>query len=305
MQKTIKNLSGLKIYKDLTGPLMDYIGSCTARGVASPKTKAAYFAGIEKYLMWCAKAAVDPRLASRMDVERWRRVMVDLNLSPRTIMVRLAAVRTLYKALMRAGIRADNPSADVKPPKIKTPAIEVVMANLVFPEQMIVVLAKLADDSRGRRDRVVLLILYLLGLRLAEAAGLSWRDYKDDLLAFLSKGGQERKLAVPAALKAALEELKVDASAEPIFLNAGGGRLSIRGIQKMITARLKAAGIHGRSPHSLRHSCATAAAMAGVSPYAIQDQLGHASQRTTSIYTRAAGRLMDAPSGAVARALGI
>ncbi|MFA7662858.1 MAG: hypothetical protein WCX88_02985 [Patescibacteria group bacterium] len=45
--------------------------------------------------------------------------------------------------------------------------------------------------------------------------------------------------------------------------------------------------------------------MGGSSPYAIQDQLGHASQRTTAIYTRVAGRFLEAPSLVIARAMGI
>jgi integrase len=174
------------------------------------------------------------------------------------------------------------------------------MSKIVFPDQMMVVLGKLGDDYRGRRDRVILLAMYLLGLRVSEVAGLAWEDWTGDTIKFRAKGSQARELSVPAALKEGLAALRMAESAGPMFLG-----LTVRGIQKMVAARLVDAGMAERSPHALRHSCATAAAIGESSPYAIQDQLGHASQRTTAIYTRVAGRFLEAPSLVVARAMGI
>ena len=304
----MKNLTcqyGMKNYKDLNAVIMEYIGQCTARGAASEKTKIAYLAAIKIFLSWCNSIDVLPANINVKDVERWRHVLKTAGLSSGTIMLRLAAVRTLFKAMIRAGLRTDNPAVDVKSPKPEKKPIDLIMAKIIFPEQMILVLGKLAEDQRGVRDRVILLVMYLLGLRVSEVAGLDWQDFNDDLLTFRSKGGQERSLSVPNALKLALNDLKTDHSSGPMFLGFKSGRLSIRGIQKMVSSRMLGAGLKIRSPHAFRHSCATVAAIAGVSPFAIQDQLGHASQKTTSIYTRVAGRFMDAPSKAVAMAVGL
>lgn len=220
-------------------------------------------------------------------------------------MLKLSAIQTFYKALCRAGMCTINPAQYVKSPKPNALPVDRVLRKIVFPDQMIPVLRNLGDDSRGRRDRALILLFYLLGLRVSEAAGLNWSDWTGDTIRFKAKGGQARELGVPAPLKEAFTLLRGDGIIEgPIFLG-NSGRLTVRGIQKMVVARLKSAGLPGRNPHSLRHSCATVAAIGGSSSFAIQDQLGHASQRTTAIYTRVAGRFLEAPSVVVARTLGL
>jgi len=290
---------------DISGAMWDYVGACTARGAASARTRAAYGAGIARFLEWCRVRGLEAREARERDIEDWRAQLLGAGESAGTVMLRLSAVRTLYKALIRAGQCAKNPAEFVKSPRPAAAPVDMVMKKMVFPDQMMIVLGKLGADYRGRRDRAVLLVLYLLGLRVSEAAGLDWGDWKGETLAFRGKGAQARDLAVPDGLKLALAGLRgAGLVGGPMFLGPVG-RFTVRGIQKMVAARLAAAGLGGRSPHALRHSCATAAAIAGSSPFAIQDQLGHASQRTTAIYTRVAGRFMEAPSAAVARAMGI
>jgi len=284
------------------GLVMAYIGMCTARGAASEHTKAAYKRAIERFCAWLGKNPAD---ATPEDVERWRESMLSGGARHRSVMLRLSAIRTMYKALCRKGICERSPAEYVKAPGPEVSAVDGVMKNLVFPDQMIVVLGKIEDSPAGRRDRALLVILYLLGLRVSEAAGLDWADFKGETVTFRAKGGQERELALPEGLKTLLEGLRPSLEAAgPVFMG-DGGRFTVRGIQKMVESRMRAAGLLGRSPHCLRHSCATVAAIAGASPYAIQDQLGHASQKTTSIYTQVAGRFLEAPSRMVAKAIGI
>lgn len=290
---------------DNMAALWEYIGACTARGAASVRTKAAYGASIARYLAWCSARDLKAVEAQRRDVEDWRADLLAAGSSPGTVMLRLSAVRTLYKALCRAGKCAGNPAEHVKSPRPTEAAVDAVMRKIVPTDAMMAALGKIEDDARGRRDRALLLAMYLLGLRVSEAAGLDWEDWKGDTLAFRAKGGQTRELSAPEALKAALASLRGTETAHgPMFIG-DGGRFTVRGIQKMVSVRLAAAGMADRSPHALRHSCATVAAIGGASPWAVQDQMGHASQRTTSIYTRAAGRFLEAPSLVVERAMGI
>lgn len=285
--------------------LWAYVGACTARGAASERTKAAYGAAIGRFLDWCAGRQIEPCAAEPRDIEDWRAQLLAAGESAGTVMLRLSAVRTLFKALCRAGKCASNPAEYVKSPRPDTAPVDAVMRKILFPDQMMVVLGKLGDDYRGRRDRVILLAMYLLGLRVSEVAGLAWGDWTGDTIKFMAKGAQARELSVPDALKQGLAALRgVGTEPGPMFIG-DGGRLTVRGIQKMVAARMAEAGLAVRSAHALRHSCATVAAIGGSSPYAIQDQLGHASQRTTAIYTRVAGRFLEAPSLVIARAMGI
>jgi len=290
---------------DLNQALWEYIGACTARGAASVRTKTAYSTAINIFLEWCRERSLAPRQVQMKDIEDWRGAMLAAGNSAGTVMLRLSAVRTLYKALRRAGGYTGNPAEYVKSPRPTITPVDAVMRKIVFPEQMLLVFGKLDDDSRGRRDRVILLTLYLLGLRVSEVAGLSWEDWKGDTLAFRAKGGLARELSVPEVLKLALASLRsMQPESGPMFIGAGG-RLTVRGIQKMVGTRLNAVGLPRLSPHAMRHSCATVAAIGAASPYAIQDQLGHASQRSTALYTQVAGRFLEAPSKVVARALGM
>lgn len=259
-----------KAQAELHQALLEYIGSCTARGSASARTKAAYGTAIDIFMEWCREHALDPRQAQMKDIENWRGDMLAAGSSAGTVMLRLSAIRTLYKALRRAGGHTGNPAEYVKSPRPTVAPVDAVMRKIIFPDQMIVVLGKLEDDYRGRRDRVILLTLYLLGLRVSEVAGLSWEDWKGDTLAFRAKGGLARELSIPEALKLALANLRTfQPEPGPIFLGVGG-RLTVRAIQKMVAARLEAAGLQRLSPHAMRHSCATVAAIGAASPYAIQ-----------------------------------
>lgn len=291
--------------------LWDYMGACTARGAASERTKAAYGAAIGLFLGWCQGRGLDPVDARERDIEDWRAHLLAEGAAAGTVMLRLSAVRTLYRALARADRVASNPAEYVKSPKPEAAPVDQAMRKHIMPEVFMAVLGKIEDDARGRRDRAMLLTMFLLGLRVSEVAGLDWADWKGETVSFRAKGGQARELALPEVVQAAFKSLQEGTpEAAGAMFTGDGGRFTVRGVQKMVAARLRAGGLvpagrGARSPHALRHSCGNNGAIAGCSPFAIQDQLGHSSQRTTGIYTRVAARYLGAPSMAIAKGMGI
>jgi len=162
------------------------------------------------------------------------------------------------------------------------------------------------------RDRAILELLYAAGLRVSELTGLNLADMdqKDKMLRVRGKGNKER--IVPYGEKAAqalraywpvrdsLLEASEDAgrgtaSAQAVFLNYRGQRLTQRSVGRIVKKYVKLVNVNwDLHPHSLRHAFATHLLADGADLRAIQELLGHQSLSTTQKYTHASIRqLMD------------
>ena len=161
------------------------------------------------------------------------------------------------------------------------------------------------------RDRAILELLYAAGLRVSELTGLNLADMdqKDKMLRVRGKGNKER--IVPYGEKAAQalraywpvrdsllqagEDGGRGGSAEAVFLNYRGWRLTQRSVGRIVKKYVKLVNVNwDLHPHSLRHAFATHLLADGADLRAIQELLGHQSLSTTQKYTHASIRqLMD------------
>jgi len=161
------------------------------------------------------------------------------------------------------------------------------------------------------RDRAILELLYAAGLRVSELTGLNLTDMdqKEQMLRVRGKGNKER--IVPYGQKAAQAlraywpvrdsllqesaEAGRGASADAVFLNYRGRRLTQRSVGRIVKKYVKLVNVNwDLHPHSLRHAFATHLLADGADLRAIQELLGHQSLSTTQKYTHASIRqLMD------------
>ena len=161
------------------------------------------------------------------------------------------------------------------------------------------------------RDRAILELLYAAGLRVSELTGLNLADMdqKEQMLRVRGKGNKER--IVPYGQKAAQAlraywpvrdsllqesaEAGRGASADAVFLNYRGRRLTQRSVGRIVKKYVKLVNVNwDLHPHSLRHAFATHLLADGADLRAIQELLGHQSLSTTQKYTHASIRqLMD------------
>lgn len=146
--------------------------------------------------------------------------------------------------------------------------------------------------ATGLRDQAVLELLYAAGLRVSELCGIDLEDLDIPArtITVHGKGGRDRRLPVHDQCAAALAEwlrlgrpvLSTPASPpDAAFLNARGRRLGTRDVRRILD-RASPVPTH---PHALRHSFATHLLDGGADLRVVQELLGHASLRTTQVYT--------------------
>lgn len=152
------------------------------------------------------------------------------------------------------------------------------------------------STNEGHRNRAIIEVLFSCGLRVSELTHLrlSCLYAEERFIRVLGKGNKER--LVPISDRALHEldlwfddrrKMNIQPGEEDyVFLNRRGHHLTRVMILIMIKRQAELAGIHKTiSPHTLRHSFATALLRGGADLRVIQALLGHADIGTTEIYT--------------------
>jgi len=226
---------------------------------------------------------------------------------------KLAAIRSLFRHLVREGVVPQSPAAAVVTPKQEHRLPRVLTADDA---------KRLMDnpgshEPRSVRDQALLEVLYSAGARVAELVGLNVEDVDLDTgtATALGKGRKERVVLLGtkavAALRAYLDSLPLaplvgrgKGEGTPLFRNQRGGRLTARSVERIVAKECQALeSFPTITPHTLRHSFATHLLDGGADLRAIQELLGHASLSTTQRYTHVAlDRLMEAYDKAHPRA---
>ena len=216
-------------------------------------------------------------------------------LSARSVARNLAAVRSLFRFLMRERILSSDPTSPLRSPRLKKALPKTLSAN----EVTAILNSPKGDTPLALRDRAMFEVLYATGMRVSELVG-SDRSRINDLtntVIVMGKGGKERivplgEYAVEALrqyLNAGRPHIKGSEMTDAVFVNSRGKRLTRQGFWKILKSHALKAGIDRPvTPHMLRHSFATHLLDHGADLRAIQDMLGHADISTTQIYTHVA-----------------
>ncbi|MEO0899450.1 MAG: tyrosine-type recombinase/integrase [Bacteroidota bacterium] len=226
------------------------------------------------------------------DLRSWASfLMEDEKNSPRTVARKLSAARSFFSFWQKRQAIESNPADRVSLPKfekklpafLKQEATRELLDNWEFP-----------DDFDGKRDRMILEILYSCGLRRAELLGLKLEDV--DLYAkqlkVRGKGNKERIIPFGQPTKEAIEAYLSVLNQLPhrdksvLILRKNGRPAYPKLVYNVVYTYLgKVSSLQQRGPHTLRHTYATHMLDNGADLNAIKELLGHSSLASTQVYT--------------------
>ena len=258
----------------------------------SPNTLDAYIRDLLKLINYLEdenKHVLDVELS---DLQHFAASLHDIGIHPRSQCRILSGVRSFFRFLELEGYRDDDPSELLESPVLGEHLPEVLSAEEVDMLENAIDLSK----WEGQRNRTIIEVLFSCGLRVSELVNLKLSDLflQEQYVRIVGKGSKERLVPISPRAINELEywfmdrnEMKIKPGEEDfVFLNRRGAHLTRVMILIMIKETAVAAGIQKTiSPHTLRHSFATALLEGGADLRAIQAMLGHESIGTTEIYT--------------------
>jgi integrase/recombinase XerD len=279
----------MKETKDMVRAYVRYLK--LQRGM-SANTLDAYQHDLQKLLLFLSAGQRDVRDVELADLQTFAAGLHDIGIGPRSQCRILSGVRSFFRFLQLDGWRDDDPSELLESPVLGEHLPEVLSTEEVDCLEASIDLSK----PEGQRNKAIIEVLFSCGLRVSELVNLKLSNLyiEERYVRVLGKGSKER--LVPISEKAVTElkywfmdrqGLKIKPGEEDyVFLNRRGAHLTRTMILIMIKRQAEEAGIRKTiSPHTLRHSFATALLEGGADLRAIQVLLGHESIGTTEIYT--------------------
>ena len=205
----------------------------------------------------------------------------------------VSGIRAFYKYLLIENIVDSDPTEMIELPRMDQ-KLPVVLTN-----DEIIKMISVIDKStyKGAWINLMIEILYGAGLRISELLNLKIGDIYEsqELIKVIGKGDKERwvplnKIAFKQLnlfINNSLSQINPKKGCEQyIFLNQRGGKLSRIAAYQAIKEIAQKAGIEKNiHPHTLRHSFATELMLGGADIMVVRELMGHASVRSTEIYT--------------------
>jgi integrase/recombinase XerC len=288
----------------------EYLRVLAGERGASEHTLRAYERELHGFAAWIAGGQGQEQSVDRIehtDIRAYLGTLYDRGLGKASAARALAAIRSWFKWLARAGYVERNVAS-----LVATPKLPKHLPRVPSIEQMNRVVESVDDDASSwpARDTAILEMLYGCGVRNAELTGLNLADihWANEAILIRGKGQKQRYVPLGDAAAGALRAYMAERSA---LLAAGAGKrpetpalfvnMQLRGLKKpggeaRLTTRSvgrivkRIAILRGLSadvhPHTMRHAFGTHLLEEGADLRAIQELLGHERLSTTQRYTQ-------------------
>ncbi len=245
----------------------------------SPETVRAYELALTQFFTVCEKGVEDVKAR---DIRNWLEVMTNDELQPRSIQLKLVALKSFYRYCMEENKINKNPTLKVVTPK-KVDSLPYYLSK----RQLAMLQEHTKDDLR---DRAIIETLYATGVRITELLHIKLEDIKWETRQITIRKGKGNKGRIVLFSHACAERLEryIETRKYPgdyLFSNKRGQPISRDLVQTKFREYTEALGFKV-SPHTLRHTFAANLAEKGMDFTYIQELLGHSNINSTRIYTR-------------------
>lgn len=259
----------------------------------SPHTEISYSEDLRQFAEFVNQnhKGIDLREIDSDIVRLWVVSLLELKLSARTVNRKLSALKSFYRYLLRVDEVENNPLKKIVGPKTKKP-----LPSFVNYSDMKKVLSEEDFDCTflSMRDRLILEIFYVTGIRRAELIGIKDVDvdFSAKILQVTGKRNKQRLIPVSDALlnmitlymSARNQDIKMVSGY--LFVKEDGEPLYPMLVHRIVNERLAwIPTLTKTSPHVLRHSFATGMLNNGADINAVKELLGHSSLASTEVYT--------------------
>lgn len=268
----------------------------------APLTVEAYGRDLRQFRGWLTNPDTDqfkPEDISLSDIRAWLASLAREGVTPRSLRRKAQSIRAFFKYLLKQGVITSNPTADLTLPKLAKNLpdnIRIDEIESILRQEEETIEGNDRDDilEKEIRSHLIVEMLYSLGLRRAELIAISDPDISESAseIKITGKRSKQRIVPVPAILMQHISrwrkirdsiwnELE---SPRPLFV-VKGKRITSSQVYTVVKKALSSTSARRKSPHSLRHSFATAMLNEGADLNSVKEFLGHASLATTQIYT--------------------
>jgi len=238
------------------------------------------------------KQDADGTSADFKDIRSWIISLMDHNITPRSVNRKITALRSYYKYLVREQVIHNNPMDKVFPPKSGKR-----LPGFVEQEKMDILLdhVDFGQDFKGVRNRLLIDVLYITGMRLSELINLTHQSVRLDDLSIKVLGKRNKERIIPfntAYVKIFRDYIDFKRKTFPdldhnyFFVTDKGQPLYEKFVYRIVNKYLRfVTTMEKRSPHVIRHTFATHMLNRGADLNAIKEILGHANLSATQVYT--------------------
>lgn len=258
----------------------------------SRHTILSYENDLRQYFEFAVQCGQTDDLPDTATLRMWVVSQMENNITPRTIHRKLSTLRSYCKYLMQRGYLKTNPLDKVLKPKLSKRLPEFIENERInhFLDSY-----DFGNDFAGRRNRLILELLYQTGMRRAELISLKLSSIDVSKKQILVRGKRNKQRIIPVSSKLTIliedyihnRNQTFEGSGEETLLLTDKGKpvydkliyRIVNNFLSYLTTRKK------KSPHVLRHTFATHLLNKGADLNAIKELLGHTNLSATQVYT--------------------